>query len=135
MRPDTNGPWRKPVRQDRKARREAAQERRADGSLGRFALTADVHGWRWTYSGITAGEAQRIAGVLEAGSGEHWTVTGIGAQDSGELMMALGETGPTTDENFARRLALVEAHGGEVDGWEQAQPYAGDIPVSGGYSC
>lgn len=68
MRPQTNGPWRKPVRRDREARRD-----------------------------------ERLARA---------------ARDSGELMTALGETGPTTDENFPRRLALVQASGTEIDGWE-----------------
>lgn len=40
----------------------------------RFAVVASVHGWRWTYTGITAGEAQETADVLSAGSGETWTV-------------------------------------------------------------
>lgn len=47
------------------------------GAAPKFAVTADVHDWRWTYTGITAGEAQHIAEALEASSGEHWTVTEI----------------------------------------------------------
>lgn len=45
----------------------------------RFAITASVHGWRWTYTGIRAAEAQWIAATLAAGSGETWTVTEIQA--------------------------------------------------------
>ena len=41
---------------------------------GRFAIRASAHAWQWTYSNITAAEAQRIAGQLSAGSGEQWTV-------------------------------------------------------------
>lgn len=45
----------------------------------RFAIAESTHGWRWTYTNITAAEAQWIADTLEAGSGETWTVAEIPA--------------------------------------------------------
>lgn len=53
---------------------------RANGS--RFAINASAHAWQWTYSNITAAEAQRIADQLSAGSGETWTVTEIGGEQA-----------------------------------------------------
>ena len=43
----------------------------------RFAIRASAWRWLWTYSGITAEEAQEIADTLTAGSGEVWTVEPI----------------------------------------------------------
>ena len=44
---------------------------------GRFAVMATVHDWAWTYSNITAADAQEIAGRLTTHSGELWTVEPI----------------------------------------------------------
>jgi hypothetical protein len=43
----------------------------------RFAIKATVHDWGYTYSGITAEEAQGIADTLTEGSGEESTVEPI----------------------------------------------------------
>lgn len=51
-------------------------------SAPRFAITASVHGWSWTYTSIRAAEAQWIADTLTAGSGETWTVTALGAAET-----------------------------------------------------
>ena len=40
----------------------------------RFAVKATRHDWTWTYSNITAGEAQEIADKLTAHDGEPWIV-------------------------------------------------------------
>lgn len=51
--------------------RRHVEQRRA---AGRFVIDSTPHRWRWTYTGITADDAQKIAGTL-TGNGETWTVT------------------------------------------------------------
>ena len=42
-----------------------------------YAVKASEHDWTWTYSDITASEAQAIADMLTKGSGELWTIEPI----------------------------------------------------------
>jgi hypothetical protein len=53
------------------------QPQQASEDVAAYAVKASVHDWTWTYAGISAGEAQAIAGMLTKGSGELWTIEPI----------------------------------------------------------
>jgi hypothetical protein len=46
----------------------------------RYAVEVPARGWRWTYSNITASEAQEIADSLTAHDGERWDVREIASE-------------------------------------------------------